>query len=229
MVIAIDGLSACGKSTLAKAISRKLAHVYIDSGAMYRAVALYALQNELIKGGDIDVAAIVSHLKNIDIMFAINDKTGEYETYLNGECVEERIRQIDVSDAVSPISAIKEVRQKLIAMQQAIGKNGKVVMDGRDIGTNVFPNADIKIFVTASQEVRTQRRYAELQRKGMPVDWETVAKNIATRDHIDQNRQENPLRQADDAILLDNSNITQEEQLKWLEDLITSRTGQTSC
>ena len=216
LIIAIDGFSSCGKSTFAKAIAQKMGYAYIDTGAMYRAVTLFALQNRLIHDGEIDIPALNSRLDEIQITFHRNRETGQNETFLNGLCVERDIRAIAVSESVSEIAAIKEVRQKLVALQQEMGKNKAIVMDGRDIGANVFPDADVKIFMTASPEVRTQRRYDELAQKGMPASWDEIFQNIAKRDHIDQTRDESPLRQASDAIVLDNSNMTPDEQMIWL-------------
>jgi len=209
LIIAIDGFSSCGKSTFAKAIAQKMGYAYIDTGAMYRAVALFALQNGMI--------ALIDRLDDIHISFRRNSETNENETFLNGLCVERDIRTIAVSEAVSEISAIKEVRHKLVSLQKAMGKDKSIVMDGRDIGTNVSPDADIKIFMTASVEIRTQRRYDELVQKGMSASWNEIAQNIAKRDHIDQTREESPLRQAPDAIVLDNSNMTPAEQMLWFE------------
>jgi len=220
LIIAIDGFSSCGKSTFAKAIAQKLGYAYIDTGAMYRAVTLFALKNGMITDGTIDTHALIGQLDEIHISFRRNSETGENETFLNGLCVERDIRTIAVSDAVSEISAIKEVRQKLVSLQQAMGKDKAIVMDGRDIGTNVFPDADIKIFMTASPEVRTQRRYDELVQKGMPASWDEIAQNLAKRDHIDQTREESPLRQAPDAVVLDNSNMTPDEQMIWFEKFL---------
>ena len=223
LIIAIDGFSSCGKSTFAKAIAQRMGYAYIDTGAMYRAVTLFALQNGMIVGGKIDLPMLIKRLDDIHISFRRNCKTGENETLLNGVCVERDIRTIAVSEAVSEISAIKEVRQKLVSLQQAMGKNKAIVMDGRDIGTNVFPNADIKIFMTASPEVRTQRRYDELVQKGMSASWDEIAQNLAKRDHIDQTRKESPLRQAKDAIVLDNSNMTPDQQMIWFEKFLIQR------
>ena len=217
LIIAIDGFSSCGKSTFAKAIAQKLGYAYIDTGAMYRAVTLFALQNGMIDHGAIDIPALNSRLDEIQITFRRNRETGENETFLNGVCVERDIRTIAVSGAVSEIATIKEVRWKLVSLQQAMGKDKAIVMDGRDIGTNVFPDADVKIFMTATPEVRTQRRYDELMQKRMPASWDEIAQNLAKRDHIDQTREESPLRQASDAIVLDNSNMTPEEQMIWFE------------
>ena len=220
LVIAIDGFSSCGKSTFAKAIAKKLGYAYIDTGAMYRAVTLFALQNGIIANGTIDISALICKLDDIHINFRRNSETVENETFLNGTCVERDIRTIAVSDAVSEISAIKEVRQKLVSLQQAMGKDKAIVMDGRDIGTNVFPDADIKIFMTASSEVRTKRRYDELIQKGTPASWDEISQNIAKRDNIDQTREESPLRQAPDAVVLDNSNMTPEEQMIWFQKFL---------
>ena len=220
LIIAIDGFSSCGKSTFAKAIAQKLGYAYIDTGAMYRAVTLFALQNGLIQNDIIDIPALNSRLDDIHITFRRNSETGENETFLNDVCVEREIRTIAVSEAVSPISAIKEVRHKLVSLQQAMGKAKAVVLDGRDIGTNVFPDADIKIFMIASTQIRTQRRYDELIQKGMEADWNEVYRNIAKRDHIDQTREENPLRQAPDAIELDNTDMIINQQMKWFEELL---------
>ena len=221
LIIAIDGFSSCGKSTFAKAIAQKLGYAYIDTGAMYRAVTWFALQNGLIQNGMIDIPLLISRLDKIHISFRRNRETGENETFLNGICVERDIRTIAVSEAVSEIAAIREVRTKLVSLQQAMGKDKALVMDGRDIGTHVFPDADIKIFMTASPEVRTQRRYDELVQKGMSASWDEIFQNLAKRDHIDQTREESPLRQATDAIVLDNSNMTPEEQMIWFENLIS--------
>jgi len=220
LIIAIDGFSSCGKSTFAKAIAQKLGYAYIDTGAMYRAVTLFALQNGMITNVTIDIPALIGRLDDIHVTFSRNSETGENETFLNSVCVERQIRTISVSESVSEISAIREVRQKLVSLQQAMGKDKAVVMDGRDIGTNVFPDADVKIFMTASPEIRTQRRYDELIQKGLPASWDEIAQNIAKRDHIDQTREESPLRRAADAIELDNSNMTPKEQMIWFEKLI---------
>ena len=223
LIIAIDGFSSCGKSTFAKAIAQKMGYAYIDTGAMYRAVTFFALQNGIIQNGMMDIPTLNSRLDEIQITFQRNRETGENETFLNGVCVERDIRTIAVSEAVSEISAVREVRQKLVSLQQAMGKDKAIVMDGRDIGTNVFPDADIKIFMTASPEVRTQRRYDELIQKGMPTSWDEIFQNIAKRDHIDQTRAESPLRQAVDAIVLDNSNMTPAEQMIWFENRLVIR------
>jgi cytidylate kinase len=217
LIIAIDGFSSCGKSTFAKAIAQKLGYAYIDTGAMYRAVTLFALQHGMINQGVINLPALIGCLDAILITFRRNPETNQNETFLNDACVEHDIRTIAVSDAVSEISAIREVRHKLVLLQQVMGKNKAIVMDGRDIGTNVFPDADIKIFMTASLEVRTQRRYDELVQKGIPAGWDEISRNLAKRDHIDQTREESPLRMALDAQVLDNSDKTPEEQMEWIE------------
>ncbi|HLS96589.1 MAG TPA: (d)CMP kinase [Sphingobacterium sp.] len=208
-IIAIDGFSSCGKSTVAKSLAKKLHFVFIDSGAMYRAVTLYFLRNDIdLK----DVEAVNRALDEIHIDFVPNtDKT---QVFLNDEDVSDEIRTMYVSDMVSEVSAIKEVRRAMVAQQQRLGKRRNIVMDGRDIGTTVFPDADLKIFMTASPSVRAERRYAELMAKGETITMEEVIENLAHRDHIDSTREESPLRQAADAFVLDNSDLTQEEQLQ---------------
>lgn len=215
ITIAIDGFSSCGKSTLAKSLARKLGYAYIDSGAMYRVVTLVALRNGWIHNRIPDKKKIINGLKNISISFKFIQETEKNTTFLNNEDVEEQIRSLNVSNNVSPVSAIKEVRREMVRFQREMGKKGGIVMDGRDIGTVVFPNAELKIFMTASQKIRAQRRYNELLGKGQKVTMEEVLKNISERDYIDQNRKESPLRKAKDAIILDNSNLTIEGQLKW--------------
>ncbi|MFN3918000.1 MAG: (d)CMP kinase [Flavobacteriales bacterium] len=222
--IAIDGYSSCGKSTLAKELAKKLHYIHVDSGAMYRAVTLYGVRNKWVSKEGVDRGGGVNALNEIDISFTYNQTTGKSETYLNGEHVEEEIRSVEISGLVSLVSQIKEVRQKLIAFQQKLGKNKGVVMDGRDIGTNVFPDAELKIFMTASLEVRTNRRFKELREKGMKVTIEQVEQNLSERDYQDTNRAENPLRKAEDAIVLDNSEMSPEEQfqlvLNWVNDAL---------
>lgn len=215
IVIAIDGFSSCGKSTLAKSLAAKLGYTFIDSGAMYRAVTLYALRNNMILNGTVDRKAIIEALKDIHITFIFNPETLHNTTWLNGENVEEEIRKLDVSEYVSPVSAIREVRQAMVHQQQEMGKRKGVIMDGRDIGTVVFPDAELKIFMTADPEVRAQRRFLELAGKGMQVNIDEIRKNIEHRDQYDQNRQESPLRKAGDAIVLDNSTLTLDQQLQW--------------
>lgn len=217
ITIAIDGHSSCGKSTMAKDLARKLGYVYVDTGAMYRAVTLYALRHHLISDdGTIKQEELRNAMPEIQISFRFNELTGRPDTYLCGERVEDEIRTLEVSNHVSPVAAIEFVRTAMVAQQQQMGKEGGVVMDGRDIGTVVFPDAELKIFVTASAEVRAQRRYKELQEKGMPADYDDILQNVRQRDYIDSHREVSPLRQADDALLLDNSALTIEEQNAWL-------------
>ncbi len=215
ITIAIDGFSSCGKSTLAKSLARELGYAYIDSGAMYRVVTLVALRNGWIHNRVPDKNKIINGLKNIYISFKFVQETEKNTTFLNNKNVEEQIRSLNVSNNVSPVSAIKEVRREMVQIQREMGANGGIVMDGRDIGTVVFPRAELKIFMTASQEIRAKRRYDELLGKGQKVTMEEVIKNISERDYIDQNRKESPLRKAEDAIVLDNSNLTIEGQLEW--------------
>lgn len=217
ITIAIDGHSSCGKSTMAKDLARKIGYVYVDTGAMYRAVTLYALRNNLFDAdGGIKEDELKSRMGDISISFRLNTATGRPDTYLNGENVEQEIRTMQVSNRVSPIAALPFVRQALVAQQQAMGKENGVVMDGRDIGTTVFPDAELKVFVTASAEVRAQRRYDELKAKGIQADYNDILKNVQERDYIDSHRPTSPLRKADDAIELDNSNMTVDEQNDWL-------------
>jgi cytidylate kinase len=223
LVIAIDGYSSCGKSTIAKDLAKVLNYIYIDTGAMYRAVTLYAMRNGIIKDGKIDVEKLHDSLSGIKVSFRKNPETGLNETYLNGENVEKEIRRMDVSSNVSLISAIKEVREYLVELQRDMAHQGGVVMDGRDIGTVVLPDADLKIFMTAKPEVRAERRYKELQSKGENVSFEEIMKNLEERDHLDTTRKESPLRQADDAIVLDNSNMTPQEQLDWIVDIVNKK------
>jgi len=210
-IIAIDGFSSCGKSTVAKAIAKKLNFVFVDSGAMYRAVTLYFLRNRIDFN---DTEAINKALENIHIDFIPN--TEKTQILLNGEDISDEIRQMEVSEKVSEVSAIKEVRHAMVAQQQKLGARRDIVMDGRDIGTTVFPDADLKIFMTADPLVRANRRFAELTAKGETVTLEEIIENLAHRDHIDSTREESPLRQAEDAIVLDNSNLTQEAQLDFV-------------
>ena len=215
ITIAIDGHSSCGKSTMAKELARKVGYVYVDTGAMYRCVTLFALRHQLFAAdGSVMEEQLREAMPEIDIdQRLIGGKT---TTFLNGENVELEIRGLEVSNHVSPIAAIPFVRTALVAQQQKMGREGGIVMDGRDIGTTVFPNAELKIFVTASAEVRARRRYDELQQKGMPADYADILKNVQERDYIDSHREVSPLRQADDALLLDNSHMTIDEQNKWL-------------
>ena len=216
IVIAIDGHSSCGKSTVAKELAKKLGYIYIDSGAMYRVVTLYALLNGLIKNQVPDVEKLVARLENIRITFKWDEETGRNTTFLNEENVEEEIRQLAVSENVSPVSTIAEVRAEMVKQQRENGKNKGIVMDGRDIGTVVFPDAELKIFMTASPEIRAQRRFDELKAKGLSVDFDEILKNVKERDQIDSTREVSPLRKADDAVVLDNSYLTREEQLEWV-------------
>lgn len=217
-IIAIDGFSSCGKSTVAKALAKKLNFVFVDSGAMYRAVTLYFLRNAIYCS---DTAAVQVALDNIHIDFIPN--TEKTQILLNGEDVSDEIRQMEVSEMVSEVSAIKEVRKAMVAQQQQLGARRNIVMDGRDIGTTVFPDADLKIFMTADPLIRANRRLAELLAKGETVTSEEVIENLAHRDHIDSTREESPLRQASDAIVLDNSYMTQEEQLELVLNEYQSR------
>ena len=216
ITIAIDGFSSCGKSTMAKDLAREIGYIYIDSGAMYRAVTLYCIENSLVDGKDINTDKLREAMKNIRISFQLNAETGRPDTYLNGVNVESKIRTMEVSSLVSPVATLDFVREAMVAQQQAMGKEKGIVMDGRDIGTTVFPDAELKIFVTASAEVRAQRRYDELKAKGQEASYEEILANVKERDFIDQNREVSPLRKADDAILLDNSNLTIAEQKEWL-------------
>jgi len=216
IIVAIDGLSSCGKSTMAKNLAKAVGYLYIDSGAMYRAVTWFALQQDLFENETINETALQALIQTLDISFAVNPATGQNETFLNGKNVETDIRSMEVASKVSPIATLEFVRNALVIKQQEIGKNKGIVMDGRDIGTVVFPDAELKIFVTASAEVRTQRRVDELQMKGMEVSFDEVLANVCERDRIDSNRQISPLRKADDALELDNSHLTIEEQQAWL-------------
>ncbi|SHF29933.1 cytidylate kinase [Mariniphaga anaerophila] len=223
IVIAIDGHSSCGKSTLAKSLARELGYIYIDSGAMYRVVTLYALRNGWIQNGQPLREKVIEGLKNIKITFHWDEQTEKNTTFLNGENVEDEIRQLEVSQNVSPISTIGEVRHEMVKQQRENGKNKGIVMDGRDIGTVVFPDAELKIFMTASPQIRAQRRYLELKQKGLDVDFDEILKNVEDRDTIDSGREISPLRKADDAIVLDNSNLTRQEQLQWSLEKATEK------
>ena len=218
--IAIDGYSSCGKSTIAKDLAKKLNYIYIDSGAMYRAITLYAMEHNLIKGSKIDLKALKEHLSDINISFKFNRKTKVNETYLNDKNVEAEIRRLNVSNKVSLISTIDFVRRRLVELQWEMAADGRVVMDGRDIGTVVLPNADLKIFMTASAEIRAERRHKELLEKGEDVSLDEILKNIEERDHLDTTRKISPLKKADDAIVLDNSKLTQDEQLYWIIKIV---------
>ncbi len=219
IIITVDGYSSCGKSTFAKAIAAELGYLYIDSGAMYRAITLFCLRKGLVAGGVADIPGIIGVLPEIKITFRVNPETGYYETLLNGEKVERELRDRAVSDNVSAVSTIAEVRAKLVELQRELGERGGIVMDGRDIGTVVFPDAGLKIFMTASPAVRAKRRYLELVEKGLPADITAVEKNINERDRIDSSREISPLRKADDATELDNSTMTVNEQMTWFRKL----------
>lgn len=221
ITIAIDGFSSSGKSTMAKVLAKNIGYAYIDSGAMYRAVTLYCLDNGLInEAGEVDLTALEAALDNIAISFGVNAETGATETYLNGENVEGKIRDMRVSGKVSTVAAIPFVRRELVKQQQAMGRNKGIVMDGRDIGTTVFPDAEMKVFVNASAETRAQRRYEELLSKGdITVTYESVLENVKQRDYLDTTREESPLRRADDAVELDNSQMSREEQNEWMLNL----------
>lgn len=215
IIIAMDGHSSCGKSTMAKALARKIGYTYIDTGAMYRAVTLLALRKGFISGDSIDQESLRKELPGIEITFGHDDEGNQF-TMLNGENVERQIRGMEVSGHVSPISAIPFVREAMVQQQRAMGSKGAVIMDGRDIGTTVFPDAQLKIFVTASDEIRARRRYDELVAKGENPVYEDVLRNVRERDYIDSHREVSPLRKADDAIVLDNSHMTYDEQDQWL-------------
>ena len=215
IVIAIDGFSSCGKSTFAKAIAARLGYIFIDTGAMYRAVTLYSLEHGAVVDGEVQQDKVVELLPQIEISFRFNAERGASDIYVNGVEVEQKIRSIEVSNLVSKISSIAQVREKLVAMQQRMGQERGVVMDGRDIGTVVFPDAELKIYMTADPAVRAQRRYDELTTKGDDVTLEEILENVISRDHADMNREISPLRQAEDAIVLDNSHMSVEEQMAW--------------
>lgn len=217
ITIAIDGYSSCGKSTMAKDLARRIGYVYVDTGAMYRAVTLFALRHNLFNAdGSVETEKLEKLMPEIKISFKFNPSTGRPDTYLNGEYVEKDIRGMEVSSHVSPIAAIPFVREALVAQQKEMGKNKGIVMDGRDIGTVVFPDAELKIFVTASTNVRAQRRYDELKGKGQEADFNEILKNVEQRDYIDTHRETSPLRKAEDAVTLDNSDMTIDEQNDWL-------------
>ena len=215
IVIAIDGFSSCGKSTFAKAIAARLGYIFIDTGAMYRAVTLYALEHGAIVDGKVAEDRVVALLPDVNISFRFNAERGASDAYVNGERVEDKIRSIEVSNMVSHVSSIAQVREKLVAMQQQMGRARGVVMDGRDIGTVVFPDAELKIFMTAEPQVRAERRYAELKAKGDDVTMAEILENVISRDKADMTREISPLRQAEDAVVLDNSHMSVEEQMAW--------------
>lgn len=225
IVIAIDGFSSCGKSTMAKDLAREVGYIYVDTGAMYRAVTLFAMRNDVFDAeGNIDETRLKALLPDVKLTFQLNNETKLPEVCLNGENVERYIRTLEVSQHVSPIAALPFVREKLVEQQQAMGNEKGIVMDGRDIGTVVFPNAELKIFVTASAEIRAQRRFKELETKGMPADFDEILQNVEQRDYIDTHRETSPLCQADDALVLDNSHLTIAEQKVWLMEKFNERT-----
>lgn len=225
ITIAIDGFSSCGKSTMAKDLAREVGYIYVDTGAMYRAVTLFAMRNDVFDAeGNIDETRLKALLPDVKLTFQLNSETKLPEVCLNGENVERYIRTLEVSQHVSPIAALPFVREKLVEQQQAMGNEKGIVMDGRDIGTVVFPNAELKIFVTASAEIRAQRRFKELETKGMPADFDEILQNVEQRDYIDTHRETSPLRQADDALVLDNSHLTIAEQKVWLMEKFNERT-----
>lgn len=224
IIIAIDGFSSCGKSTMAKALARNIGYLYFDSGAMYRAVALYCMQNNLIIGDEIDTESLKRKIKDIHITFKVDSESRNSITFLNDMNVEHEIRSLEVSRYVSRIAALDFVREEMVDRQREMGKAKGIVMDGRDIGTTVFPDAEMKVFVTASAEVRAKRRYEELTARGDKADFNEILENVLQRDHIDQTREVSPLKKADDALLLDNSNLTREEQMDWLIDVFNKLT-----
>ena len=224
ITIAIDGFSSCGKSTMAKDLAKKLGYVYVDTGAMYRTVTLYAMRNGLFNAdGSVKTADLERQMNKINITFKLNKTAERPDTYLNNELVENDIRTLEVSNHVSQIAAVPFIREAMVAQQQRMGKDKGVVMDGRDIGTTVFPEAELKVFVTASAEVRAQRRYDELKEKGMPADFNDILKNVQERDYIDSHREVSPLRKAPDAIELDNSHMTIAEQSAWLMEQVKQK------
>ena len=224
ITIAIDGFSSCGKSTMAKDLAKKLGYVYVDTGAMYRAVTLYAMRNGLFNAdGSVKTADLERQMNKINITFKLNKTAERPDTYLKNELVENDIRTLEVSNHVSQIAAVPFIREAMVAQQQRMGKDKGVVMDGRDIGTTVFPEAELKVFVTASAELRAQRRYDELKEKGMPADFNDILKNVQERDYIDSHREVSPLRKAPDAIELDNSHMTIAEQSAWLMEQVEQK------
>lgn len=225
ITIAIDGYSSCGKSTLAKDLAKILNYTFIDSGAMYRGVALYCLNNNIIQNDKVDHGLLIQKLEAIHLNFKYNPTTGKSDLYLNNKNVETQIRTIEVAQIVSKVALIKEVRNQLVELQQAFGTKGGIVMDGRDIGTVVFPNAELKLFVTASEDIRTERRFLELTAKGESVSREEIKQNLLERDLIDTTRAESPLKQAKDAITLDNSNLTKQEQLETVLAMVKNITN----
>jgi cytidylate kinase len=220
LIIAIDGYSSCGKSTFARLIAKELSYIFIDSGAMYRAVTLYCMRKNYISVTGLNTEGIISELKDIHIDFVYNPDINEYETFLNSENIEKQIRSMEVTGHVSRISQIHEVRARMVELQRQIGVSKGIVMDGRDIGTVVFPHADLKIFMTASVDIRAKRRHNELKTRGVNIDFEEIKRTIIARDIADENRDISPLRRADDAIILDNSKMTVDEQMTWIKSII---------
>lgn len=217
ITIAIDGHSSCGKSTMAKELARQLGYIYVDTGAMYRTVTLFVMRNGLfLDDGQVDTVRLQALMDEVNVSFRYNEASGRPDAYLNGECVEQVIRSIEVSNNVSKVAAIPFVREAMVEQQRRMGAEKGIVMDGRDIGTTVFPDAELKVFVTASARVRAQRRYDELKEKGMPADFDEILRNVEERDYMDSHREVSPLRQAPDAVLLDNSEMTIDEQNAWL-------------
>jgi cytidylate kinase len=220
LIIAIDGYSSCGKSTFARLIAKDLNYIYIDSGAMYRAVTLFCMRRNFISAAGVNMKGILTELNDINIDFVFNPDINEYETFLNSENVETEIRSMEVTSHVSRISQIYEVRDRMVELQRQIGVTKGIVMDGRDIGTVVFPDADIKIFMTASVEIRARRRFDELKNKGLNIDFEEIKRAIIARDIADENRDISPLKRADDAIILDNSRMNISDQMTWFKEII---------
>lgn len=224
IIIAVDGFSSTGKSTVAKQLAQKLGYIYVDTGAMYRSVALYAIQNNFVVKGEIKENELINSLNNIEITFDYNSDLGFSEVYLNGVNVENSIRGLEVSSYVSKVASISAVRQKLVFLQQNMGKSKGVVMDGRDIGTVVFPNAELKLFMTASPDTRAKRRYDEMIAKGdNSITFDDVYQNVIERDHLDTTRKDSPLLKADDAIEIDNSNMTKEDQFNYILSLVSKK------
>lgn len=226
ITIAIDGYSSCGKSTMAKDLAKEIGYIYIDSGAMYRAVTLYCIDNGLVDGDTIDIERLKAELPSLEVSFKLNPSTGRPQTYLNGILVEDKIRTLAVSSKVSLIAALDFVRAAMVNLQQQMGREKGIVMDGRDIGTTVFPDAELKIFVTASPEIRAERRFDELQAKGEAGSFDEILQNVKERDLIDTTRKVSPLRKAEDAIELDNSHMTISQQKQWLANRFKEVAGE---
>lgn len=223
IVIAIDGHSSTGKSTVAKQLANHLNYIYVDTGAMYRAITLFAHDNNWIEGDSLNETALVEKLSEVSISFQLNPDTQKSEVFLNGTNVEDQIRDLTISSKVSLVAQVPQVREKLVEIQQQMGKEKGIVMDGRDIGTVVFPNAELKLFMTASPEIRAQRRYDELKSKGDSVSYDDIFENVMHRDKLDSERTHSPLKQADDAVLVDNSNLSQEAQFEFILDFINKK------